>query len=134
MRVLACPHCKEEITHAEQEIDQHVDPQNGDCERKLVHCEFREVGCTAMVPKKNMADHRHGSLGNHLLMLMQTFIPFLGMIQTIDSDSKDVRELKSAVERQGNKISEIEDERKNLEQTVKELVTLKNDNHNKVCA
>ncbi|XP_077984945.1 TNF receptor-associated factor 2-like isoform X2 [Glandiceps talaboti] len=153
MRIVKCPHCDDDVTFKEQQnhfevcpdypmtcefchkvitrqrMPAHVDQQTGDCERKVMFCEFRAVGCQQMVEKGKTSEHKKAYLGNHLLMLMQTLIPFLTMIQGMEGNQEMVENLKLTSEQQSKKMEKLAKSSEELEAKVKSIMKSSNNNN-----
>ncbi|XP_070569759.1 TNF receptor-associated factor 2-like [Ptychodera flava] len=133
MRMVRCPHCDAEMVYKEfqehldscpkcqvsctfcgeilnrEQIQKHTDDEDGDCPRMPLPCDFRCVGCIEMVEKEKMDDHKKRHLGQHLVMLMETLIPFLTVLRTEkDNSLTEVADLKKSVQCQAEKISSLQ--------------------------
>ncbi|XP_077986318.1 TNF receptor-associated factor 2-like [Glandiceps talaboti] len=118
MRVEKCQYCEDELLHQELKVHyeecpqypiscqfcqkaeiprkmlrEHLDTETGDCPKKVVPCNFKGVGCEELVVQDDLKDHSKKHLGEHLVMLMNTMIPFLSMVQKMNDDNgiDDVR-------------------------------------------
>ncbi|XP_077986610.1 TNF receptor-associated factor 2-like [Glandiceps talaboti] len=116
---VTCKYCgKENI--ARSEIEAHVDAKNGDCPKKRVSCTFKEVGCDVMVAEQQMKEHSKQYIGEHLLLLLHTLIPFLTMIQNMKDDN-GVAELQNKLDKQEKQVGGLTSMISNLSTQVTQL-------------
>lgn len=52
----------------EEEREQHLDPETGNCAFALVECEFRSAGCHSKVLRKDLAKHNQEAAHRHLVL------------------------------------------------------------------
>ncbi|XP_077986633.1 TNF receptor-associated factor 2-like isoform X2 [Glandiceps talaboti] len=115
-----CQYCgREDIARAQ--LQSHVHPENGDCPKKMLPCKYQAVGCKEKVEEGKAKEHDKAFLGEHLLMLLQTLIPFLTMVQNMKDDDDDIEDVKKMVAEQDKKIESLTSGSLNLEKLVKQL-------------
>ena len=61
------------------------------CPEQEISCQFAEVGCTVRVERKEMADHMHEFMGEHLEMLMADYLKVKSEYIKLQSDYRDVQ-------------------------------------------
>ncbi|XP_070582258.1 TNF receptor-associated factor 2-like isoform X2 [Ptychodera flava] len=116
---VSCKYCgKENIPR--DELEAHLYVNNGDCEAKVVRCKFSDVGCREMIKEGNMQEHGKRFIGEHLLMLLHTLIPFLSMMQGTDRVN-DIDDIKMNVQRQDHNVKELKSKTRCLEDQISEL-------------
>ncbi|XP_077984076.1 TNF receptor-associated factor 2-like [Glandiceps talaboti] len=147
MRMIRCSYCDDDIVYINREVHfescpkviincqfctrklerekmtQHIDPEKGDCEDKLVHCDYFGVGCKEKAPRKMMGEHARRHLGEHLLMLLQTLIPFLTMVQNIEHQFEAIGTLESTVADHQKKIGRLENSRQAASENLSKLAS-----------
>ena len=61
------------------------------CPDQETPCQFAKVGCTVRVERKEMADHMHEFVGEHLEMLMGDYLKVKSEYIKLQSDYRDVQ-------------------------------------------
>ena len=67
------------------------DHLENNCPEQEISCQFAEAGCTVRVERKEMADHMHEFMGEHLEMLMADYLKVKSEYVKLQSDYRDVQ-------------------------------------------
>ncbi|XP_070582232.1 TNF receptor-associated factor 2-like [Ptychodera flava] len=145
MRVVRCQYCEAEFPHKELQVHYddctefpvkcqfcekdnivrgklaaHLDTETGDCPKKRTVCPFKPVGCQELVEEEKKNEHTKHSMGDHLLMVMNTMMTLLASVQTTKVDN-EVDDVKRKVNHHDEKIEALTRENKNLESDIHAL-------------
>ena len=88
---MRCPnHCtiEENPVLTRSTLQDHLE---NNCPEQEISCQFAEVGCTTRVERKEMADHMHELVGEHLEMLMADYSKVKSEYVKLQSDYIDVQ-------------------------------------------
>ncbi|XP_077861550.1 TNF receptor-associated factor 2-like [Saccoglossus kowalevskii] len=147
MRIVKCEYCTVEVSFTNIEIhllecpktpekckfcgeflpremmEQHTDTKTGDCVRKLIACQFQDVGCHDMVEKSKTAEHNTRSMGEHLLMILQFIISLMAMVRSMRDKIDEVENVRTRINEHENQIKQLEKNEKTLHHKMTEMVS-----------
>lgn len=115
-----CPNNCDVGTVKRQHLKQHKEKE---CPLECVECEFKCVGCSVSLPRKDMPDHVSENLGWHVAMIPKMYHEMtLKFQKKLDEKSQQIEELKSQVKSQKE---ELEAQKRQMNIHQREIRALK---------
>ncbi|XP_006824642.1 TNF receptor-associated factor 2-like [Saccoglossus kowalevskii] len=116
-----CQHCGL-ADFLREELKQHQDPTNGDCEVKIIPCTYNAIGCEAMIPAECMNAHLETELPDHQQYLLKAYLNTNALVKNTRENKKVVQQLLEKCETQVEKIEEIEKSCSKIETDIPQIL------------
>ncbi|XP_077986525.1 TNF receptor-associated factor 2-like isoform X2 [Glandiceps talaboti] len=107
-----CSYCDEANIPRDQ-LEKHQDEELGDCSKKRVHCEFKQLGCETLVDKDKKKQHNQSSLCQHMLLLLYAILSLLRLVKEVPV-RKDIDKVKQTVDNHQRSIEQLTKDTKKL--------------------
>lgn len=117
---VACPNNCDAGMIGRQHLKHHKEKE---CPLECVECEFKCVGCSVTLPRKDMPEHVNENLGWHVAMIPQMYHRMTMEFQEkLEEKSHQIEDLKSQVEAQKK---ELQAQRREMNMQQREIKVLK---------
>ncbi|XP_077870147.1 LOW QUALITY PROTEIN: TNF receptor-associated factor 2-like [Saccoglossus kowalevskii] len=148
MRIVLCQYCKEEMIFKDLEehhlneclrypvkcqycgranlsretLREHQDPTNGDCEKKLLPCSYKVIGCNAQMQAGDLISHLETGILDHQEYLLQAYLKIHGFVEDSKKDKKAMQQLFAKFEAQEKELDKISKRCMKLEKDIANML------------
>ncbi|XP_077986641.1 TNF receptor-associated factor 2-like [Glandiceps talaboti] len=117
---IKCQYCNKHNIPRDKMKD-HQNVETGDCPKKMVPCNFREIGCKDMVDMNEIVEHNREYVPNHMTMLLQTVLPVHISMQQYKGNQCQLTNLRCSSQKHQHCLQDLTTRTEHLETQIQQI-------------